>query len=193
MGQPLDERQLVERILQGDEKAKTELFMAYRQKLYSFCVYILGAPDPEIEDILQEAFLAGFQNLSRFEFRSSLDTWLTQICIHKCYRHLRKRSRMVAQEDSELENLLSPLAMERSERAAQAGEQKEKLEIVRRALEKMGGPCREILEMRNKKEASYIEMARMLKVPVGTVMSRLARCTAALKEEVKRLLKEGSK
>ncbi|MGH7739819.1 MAG: RNA polymerase sigma factor, partial [bacterium] len=71
----MDERELVNRVLRGDEKARVEFYRAYQQKLYSFCVYTLGTNDPEIEDILQEVFLVAFQKLAGFEFRSSLDTW----------------------------------------------------------------------------------------------------------------------
>jgi DNA-directed RNA polymerase specialized sigma24 family protein len=57
----------------------------------------------------------------------------------------------------------------------------------------MGDPCKRLLELRMKEDASYIDMARKLKVPMGTIMSRLARCTAALKELVERLMEEGLK
>lgn len=187
----MDERQLVGRVLQGDEKAKTEFYRAYQQKLYSFCVYFLGANDPEIEDILQEVFLAAFQKLSQFEFRSALDTWLTQICIHQCYRFFRKRGRMVAQAEEDLEIRLRSQALEKADQAARQDERKNKLEILDRALAKTGENCRRILELRGKQGASYIEIARALKVPMGTVMSRLARCTTALKEIVERMLEEG--
>ena len=189
----MDERRLVERILQGEEKAKYEFYEAYKQKLYSFCVYTLGSNDPEIEDIPQEAFLAAFQKLPQFEFRSSLDTWLSQICLHQCYRYFRKRGRMVAQADEDLETLLNGRALDAAAKADRAKEQKERLEIVERALGKMGEPCRKVLELRSKQGASYIDIARTLKTPIGTVMSRLARCTEALKQEVERILKEGKK
>lgn len=192
LGAPLDERQLVERILKGDERARTEFHQAYRQKLYSYCVYLMGANDPEIEDILQEAFLVAFQKLPQFEFRSSLDTWLTQICIHKCYRHFRKRGRTVVREADDLEALLLPRSVEANRDTEAAQDRQRKREMVQKALEKMGGNCRKILELRVKEEASYIDIGRNLKLPMGTVMSRLARCTADLKEIVKRLI-EGAK
>lgn len=193
MGVPLDERKLVERVLKGDERARTEFYQAYRQKLYSFCVYFMGANDPEIDDILQEAFIAAYQKLPQFEFRSSLDTWLTQICIHKCYRHFRQRSRTAAQAQEDLEGMLKTRAVEAADQAERSREKKERLVLVDKALSVIGEPCRTILELRTKKEASYIEIGRKLKVPLGTVMSRLARCTAALKAEVERLLQEGTK
>ncbi|HXL73341.1 MAG TPA: RNA polymerase sigma factor [bacterium] len=189
----MDERKLVEKVLKGEERAKFDLYQAHKQKLYSFCVYMMGANDPEIEDILQEVFLTAFQKLSQFEFRSSLNTWLTQICIHQCYRHFRRKGRLVAQEQASLEGLLRMKAIESADQNSRAEEQKEKNEIVRSALGRMGGPCRQILELRSQTGASYIEIARVLKVPIGTVMSRLARCTADLKELVKRMINEGWK
>ena len=191
MGAPLDERALVAKVLKGDERAKYDFYQAYKQKLYSFCVYTLGANDPEIEDILQEAFLAAFQKLSQFEFRSSLDTWLTQICLHKCYRRFRQRGRLYHQAEEELEGLLQPKALDAAAKAERDKEQKEKLEIVDKALARMGDPCRRILEMRNRESASYVEISRLLKIPMGTVMSRLARCTETLKEVVEKILKKG--
>jgi RNA polymerase sigma-70 factor (ECF subfamily) len=193
IGASLDERKLVKQVLQGDERAKVDLYQAHKQKLYSFCVYMMGTNDPEIEDILQEVFLTAFQKLSQFEFRSSLNTWLTQICIHQCYRHFRRKGRLVAQEQESLEGLLLAKAVESADEHSRGEEQKEKTEIVRSALEKMGAPCRQILELRSQAGASYIEIARVLKVPMGTVMSRLARCTADLKELVKRTIDEGWK
>jgi|SRR5579871_3956160 len=193
MGAPLDERALVARVLKGDERAKYDFYQAFKQKLYSFCVYTLGANDPEIEDILQEVFLAAFQKLGQFEFRSSLDTWLTQICLHKCYRRFRKRGRLYHQAEEELEGLLQSKALDEAARQEKVREKKAQLEIVDRALAGMGDPCRRILEMRNKQDASYVEISRVMKIPLGTVMSRLARCTAGLKELVEKTLKEGLK
>jgi RNA polymerase sigma-70 factor (ECF subfamily) len=189
----LDERQLVRRVLQGDERARVEFYRAYEQKLYSFCVYTLGRNDPEIEDILQEVFLVAFEKLRGFEFRSSLDTWLTQICIHKCYRYFRKRSRLVSQADEDLEKLLHSRALEKADQAERAREQTEQRKLLQQAMERMGDPCRKILGLRTESGASYIEIGRRLKVPIGTVMSRLARCTQTLRGEVERLLKEGRK
>ena len=187
----MDERQLVRRVLQGDERARVEFYRAYEQKLYSFCVYTLGRNDPEIEDILQEVFLVAFEKLRGFEFRSSLDTWLTQICIHKCYRYFRKRSRLVSQADEDLEKLLHSRALEKADQAERTREQTEQRELLHQAMERMGDPCRKILRLRTESGASYIEIGRRLKIPIGTVMSRLARCTQTLKGELERLLKEG--
>ena len=184
----MEERELVQKILQGDEKAKTEFFVTYRERLYRDCVYLLGYQDPEAEDVVQETFITAFEKLPEFEFRSSLSTWLTQICIYKCHNRFRQRAKLVNQEQGELDVLLQPAAMERED---QRDREKEKQRIIEKCLAKIGKECREITELRELQEKSYVEIGKTLKIPLGTVMSRLSRCKRALKILVEQFLKEG--
>ena len=98
---------------------------------------------------------------------------------------------MTAQAEEDLEGFLRSRSLEAADQADRSREKKDRLQILKKALKGIGDPCRQILELRAKDEASYIEVSRKLKIPLGTVMSRLARCTAALKAEVERILKEG--
>ena len=183
----MEERELVQKILQGDEKAKAEFFVTFREKLYRNCVYLLGYQDPEAEDVVQEVFITAFQKLPEFEFRSSLSTWLTQICIFKCHNRYRQRAKQVSQEHAELDVLLQSVAVEKEDIQAR---QQEKLGIIEKCLEKIGKECREVIELRELKEKSYIEIGKALKIPLGTVMSRLSRCKGALKVLVEQFMKE---
>jgi RNA polymerase sigma-70 factor (ECF subfamily) len=183
----LEERELVQKILQGDEKAKAEFFVTHREKLYRNCVYLLGYQDPEAEDVVQEVFITAFEKLPEFEFRSSLSTWLTQICIFKCHNRFRQRAKVVNQEHAELDVLLQSSALEREEIKDQ---EKEKCRIIEKCLEKIGKECQEIIQLRELQEKSYIEVGKALKIPLGTVMSRLSRCKKALKLLVEQYLKE---
>ena len=187
----MEERDLVQKILQGDEQAKTQFYIQYRERLYKDCVYLLGYRDPEAEDVVQEAFIIAFKKLPEFEFRSALSTWLTQICIYLCYNRYRKRAKTVAQEQSELEKLLSRASMEGEERKGQDEERAAKLRLIEKGLEKIGPDCREIVLLRDKEEKTYIEIGKLMKIPLGTVMSRLSRCKKALKLIVEQLLREG--
>ncbi len=178
----MEERELVQKILQGDEKAKTEFFVTHREKLYRTCVYLLGYQDPEAEDVVQEVFITAFEKLPEFQFRSSLLTWLTQICIFKCHNRFRQRAKLVNQEHAELDVLLQSKALERQDAKDQ---EKEKRRIIERCLERIGKECREIIEQRELQEKSYIEVGKALKIPLGTVMSRLSRCKKALRILIK--------
>lgn len=185
----MEERELVQKILQGDEKAKETFFVTYREKLYRNCVYLLGYQDPEAEDVVQEVFITAFEKLPEFGFRSGLSTWLTQICIYKCHNRFRQRAKLVNQEHAELDVLLQSSAMEKQEAKDL---EKEKRRIIEKCLGKIGRDCREIIELRELQEKSYIEVGKALKIPLGTVMSRLSRCKKALKTLVQDFLEQES-
>jgi RNA polymerase sigma-70 factor (ECF subfamily) len=187
----LEERELVQKILQGDERAKTQFYVQYRERLYKDCVYLLGYRDPEAEDVVQEAFIVAFRKLPEFEFRSTLSTWLTQICIFLCYNRYRKRAKTVVQENEDLEKILSRRSMEGEERKAQDEERASRLQLIDRGLEKIGEECRQIVVLRDKEEKTYIEIGKLMKIPLGTVMSRLSRCKKALKLIVEQMMGEG--
>lgn len=189
----MDERELVQKILRGDEGAKAQFFVTHRDRLYRNCVYLLGYNDPEAEDVVQETFITAFEKLPDFEFRSSLATWLTQICIYKCHNRYRQRAKMVAQEHAELEQMLRPAAKDRYAVRDQETEKRDKLRIIEKCLEKIGKDCREIIQLRELQDKSYIEVGKALKLPLGTVMSRLSRCKRALKVLVEQYLREGMK
>lgn len=187
----MDDRELVQKILQGDEQAKTQFYIQYRERLYKDCVYLLGYRDPEAEDVVQEAFIIAFKKLPEFEFRASLSTWLTQICIFLCYNRYRKRAKTVVQENENLEKILSRRSMEGEERKAQDEERASRLQLIDRGLEKIGEECRQIVVLRDKEEKTYIEIGKLMKIPLGTVMSRLSRCKKALKLIVEQMMGEG--
>ena len=188
----MDERELVQRILRGDEGAKTLFFVTYRERLYRNCAYLLGYQDPEAEDVVQETFITAFEKLPQFQFRSSLSTWLIQIGIYKCHNRYRQRDKLVFQETAELEALLRPSAKAFQEsRDLEKEVRDRKMGILDQCLEKIGKECGEIVRLRDIQEKSYIEIGRALKLPMGTVMSRLSRCKKALKLLVEPFLKEG--
>ncbi|HVZ80912.1 MAG TPA: RNA polymerase sigma factor [bacterium] len=188
----MDEKELVQKILRGDESAKAEFFTAHRERLYRNCVYLLGYNDPEAEDVVQETFLTAFEKLGEFEFRSSLATWLTQICIYKCHNRYRQRAKQVSQEHADLDLLLRSAARDRQRDRDQEAEKRHKLGIIEKCLEKLGKDCGEIVRLRDLQDKSYVEIGKVLKLPLGTVMSRLSRCKQALKTLVQEYLEQAN-
>jgi RNA polymerase sigma-70 factor (ECF subfamily) len=180
----LDDRQLVQKLLAKDREAENYFFRAYRDKLYNTSVHFLGYQDPEAEDVTQEAFLRALHKLSEFEFRSSLYTWLFRICVNLCYERIRKRKRQVAHLEEELETLTGPEAVSRQEREEENAEKNRLLELVETQKGRLGEFCRGLLEQRDRLQKSYAEISLDLKVPMGTVMSRISRCREALKRLV---------
>ncbi len=176
-----------------DEEAYRYFYETYRNRIYKACVYLLGYRDPDAEDVTQEVFLAALKQLPQFEFRSSLYHWLYRIAMYLCYERIRRRRRLIASLDEDLEKASDSLAAGEREHVAEAMDRKRSLEVVEEEMEKMGDPCKSLLGLREKQQKSYAEIADALKVPIGTVMSRLARCKEALKALVLKALKETSK
>ncbi len=191
-GALLEDRELVEKLLAKEEQAYGYFYDTYRNKIYKACTYLLGYQDPDAEDVAQEVFLAALKQLPQFEFRSSLYHWLYRIAMYLCYERIRKRRRLVVSLQEDLETAATGLSIRHEDEANEETKKKKMLEVVAAQKESMGDPCRSLLDMREKQEKSYAQIADALKVPIGTVMSRLARCKEALKALVLGALKETS-
>ncbi|HET9869260.1 MAG TPA: RNA polymerase sigma factor [bacterium] len=187
----MEDRELVGRLLAKDEEAFRYFYDAYQTKIYKACSYLLGYQDPDAEDLAQEVFLAALKQLPRFEFRSSLYHWLYRIAMYLCYERVRRRRRMVASEEEALETAALSGARDRQDKAEEENEKKRMTEILTRQKELLGEPCRGLLDLRDGQSLSYARIADVLRVPIGTVMSRLARCRESLKALFLKALREG--
>ena len=185
----MNDRNLVEGLLKKEGPAEQFFYQTYRPRFLRIATYILGYRDAEIEDVVQEAFVAALRDLPGFQFRSSLVRWMNRICVFRCYERIRTRQRQVASLDDELERLSEPHSLERDRQKRGDQERDALLEVVRSQHESMGKPCREVLDLRDRQGKNYGEISRVLKVPIGTVMSRLARCRKTLTELVRRAAK----
>jgi RNA polymerase sigma-70 factor (ECF subfamily) len=83
---------VIDRAQAGDQDAFGELISPYRRELQVHCYRMLGSLQ-DAEDVLQETLLAAWQDLPRFERRSSVRTWLYQIATHRCLNALRSARR----------------------------------------------------------------------------------------------------
>jgi RNA polymerase sigma factor (sigma-70 family) len=176
---------LVSRLLQRDPQAEQWYVEAHRARLYRAAVYFLGFRDPDAEDVVQETLAQGLDRLSTFEHRSSLYTWLNQICVHLCYRRVRVRQRLALGAEADLRESLDLPVQGLDALGQLLGE--ERRQQLRSALGNLEKPCRELLERRDMDGASYQVVARGLKIPIGTVMSRLSRCRKKLKDVILRM------
>ncbi len=180
----MDDRALVQGLLSKEGSSERFFFHTYRPKLYRIATFILGYNDPEVEDVVQETFLAALQDLPKFKFHCDFFRWLRRICVYRCYERIRRRKRQAVSAHEELENLTHRAAVEKEDSRAREVEEHDLLKVLREEIAGLGKKCREILELRDRRGKNYAELSKLLKVPIGTVMSRLARCKETLKERV---------
>ncbi len=171
----------MERLLKREPEAQQFFDQAYRLKIYRACCHLLGYRDSDAEDVVQETFLAALQQLSNFQFKSSLYRWLYQIAIYKCFRVIRKRRRQVAVLEAEMETLSAGKALEKDQKEEMERRNRELAGVIRLERDAMGDPCKTLLQKRDEEGQTYGQLAETLKIPVGTVMSRLARCMETLR------------
>lgn len=187
----MDEKERIRLILEGDPAALRWFHDAHYDRLMAASVCFLGPGDSECEDIVQETLLIGFTKLKDFEARATLYTWLAHICVNLCFERMRRRKKILLGMEADIERLLqrySPSPEEAGEKAAEEALFDKRRRLVEETLPLLSPPFREVLLLREKEGLSYAEIGLRLGLPIGTVMSRLARCRAALKNRVEQRL-----
>jgi RNA polymerase sigma-70 factor (ECF subfamily) len=176
---------LVERCLSGEEAAWEELVRTHTRRVYSICYRFTGS-EGEAQDIAQEVFLRVFQSLKSFRSgEGSFVVWLTRLTRNLLIDHYRrgKMRRLTDSIEDQLPRLEEESVQSRAD-AALSG--REASEILQAALRKLSPELREAVILRDLEDLEYKEIAQVLKVPEGTVKSRLNRGRAELARILRR-------
>jgi len=185
------EAQLLARCRRGDPNAWDDLFDRHYAAAGRF-IFQLGSDfTPEdVEEICQEVFLSVIKNLNSFNGDSQFQTWLFRIAANKGrdYRerqHAAKRGGGQTPVSLHAEDPETGLTIDPPSHAPAPDAEllnAEKVELVRAALDQVGEPCREIIELRYFGDLSYDELSRALALNPKTVSSRLSKCLDRLEE-----------
>jgi RNA polymerase sigma-70 factor (ECF subfamily) len=169
--------ELVRRIRAGDEAAFPELVNRHADGLYRMACSVLGNAS-DAEDVLQETFLGAFNRLSAFEGRSSIKTWLVRILLNHASKF--RRSRRVRKTDS-LPDQIGPKSGDEKYAASSPAAAVESQVDVTEMLQTLSREHREVIVLRELQQMSYDEISEALRIPRGTVESRLHRARQELK------------
>lgn len=166
----------------GQREAREELARRYRRPAFHFAYQLLGNREDAL-DVAQEAMLRFFTTIKRFESHRPVQPWLFRIVRNGVVDLSRRQKIRRADSLDDPESTVEPTAgPERSpERLAQKRELQERLwAAVHRLPEKQ----REIVVLRDYQDLTYAEIASVLNIPKGTVMSRLHGARKALRTAV---------
>jgi RNA polymerase sigma-70 factor (ECF subfamily) len=176
---PAEERDLVRRARSGDAAACEALALAHRRAAYLLALQLMGNRDDAL-DVAQDALLRFFSTLHRFRGDDPVRPWLYSIVRNRC-RDLMRRSRVRKHEPLEAEpDRWRPELVDGHADPHRDATQSELRRQVWTALAAISREHREILVLRDYQDLSYEEIAEVLGVPRGTVMSRLHRARKAL-------------
>lgn len=170
------ELDLVRKAWNGDKNAFKEIVEQTEQRVAATVIGMLGNC-PEAEDVGQETFIRFYQSLNKFRGESSIATYLTRIAINLSLNELKRRKRRNSRFYSDNEE-----KVERATGKNGRNNDKELKDLVRRGIGKLDPKYRTVVVLRLIEGYSTKETAQILRLPVGTVLSRLARAQKKLKE-----------
>jgi RNA polymerase sigma-70 factor (ECF subfamily) len=171
-----DEEALVLAAARGDERAYGKLVQIYQARLYNFVRSMVRNAELA-EDITQESFVKAFFSLSKLQNPKSFTSWLFRIANNNTLDYLRKKR--LAEIDTDESIRESYVDMRSPELSAL---EDERIGHIRQALLKLKEDQRSILVMCDLQGLSYAEIAEVLKIPFGTVQSRIFYARKKLKE-----------
>jgi RNA polymerase sigma-70 factor (ECF subfamily) len=163
----------------GDQEAFAHLIQRWSPKLFYYVRRIV-AKECDVEDILQNVWLSLYRSLGNIRDIAQYRVFLFSIARSKAFDHLRKKGRILRQE--------IPLDFDEEQQPScpDATEQYIKAEEIHNALEHLDHPMRDLLTLYYLNELSLEEIAGILKIPSGTVKSRLHYARNALRKEIER-------
>jgi RNA polymerase sigma factor (sigma-70 family) len=172
MSLELSDGELVARCRGGDEQAWAELVERYSRYVYAIAVQGFRLPEPDAEDVFQDAFARAFERLAALRDDDAFRPWLAQmtrrLCIDACRRRRDEGT------DPEIDEEDPSRELERLDEAL----------TVREGLTRLSGDCREILDRFFAQDETYRTIGEALQLPAGTIASRISRCLGRLREEL---------
>ncbi len=178
---PRADRALLAQARDGEREAREQLARRVGRAAYVFALQITGTPETA-RDVAQDGVLRFFQHLDRFDADRPIDPWLYQIVRNRA-RDLMRRERVRRHEslDAWLEQG-HPEAADPSADPAADAERHDLQRQIWRAISRLPEAHREIFVLRDYHDLSYREIAEVLAIPQGTVMSRLHAARKGLRE-----------
>ncbi len=192
-----DERDLVRRCREGSDAAYAMLVREHRPRLYALA-YRLTGDRLTAEDVAQEAFLAAFKAMDRFDPNPSLAAWLNTITIRIARRAASRARARATPSLSALEDdgAAPPMGLGLADTSptgdpAAAAEAAELRAHLSEAIERLPFNQRAAVVLRYMTGLDYAAGAEAMGVPLNTFKSHLLRGTKALREELARLPERG--
>jgi RNA polymerase sigma factor (sigma-70 family) len=181
----LEDYELVQVAILGDQKAYAELMERYRQSVFHTMLKMVNNRD-DADDLTIEAFGKAFNKLNSYAPRYAFSTWLFKIAINNCIDHIRKKRLHLLSIDDPIEydsdydytHNIKAIQLDPEEKFIRD----QKVQLMRLMLNKLSYKYRLMIELRFFEEKSYEEISLELGIPLGTVKAQLFRAKEILQE-----------
>jgi RNA polymerase sigma-70 factor (ECF subfamily) len=188
---------LVRRCIAGDAVAWEEIVQRYNRRIYNICYRFSGSAD-DAQDLTQDVFIKMYRTLSSYDIeRGAFMTWVTTMTRNLLVDHFRKtkQDRLTDSMDATASEHEDSMAL--SEQIPDKGpapdtklQSRETGQVVHEALQKLSPELREAVILRDLQDMDYRDIAAVLRVPEGTVKSRINRGRAELARLLQRIYRQ---
>ena len=176
----LEDKELIEKYLKGDEKALESLISKYLKPIYSF-IFSYVQNQQDAEDLTQETFLKMCRNLKKFKKEKNFEKWLFTIAKNTCFDFLRKKRKnlILNAENLEIVADLAPSLLEKMEKESL-------LEKLKKEIENLPFKMKEVIDLHYNFGLNFREISEIFGEPMNTVKSRHKRAISRLKRSILR-------
>ncbi len=172
------DRSLVLRTKRGELEAYGDLVRRYQGSVFNVCYRMLGDPH-DAEDLTQETFIRVHSCLDSFDYDRPFIPWARRIAVNLCLNYINRNRRYVLPLDDEFERSVS------NERSPErAHEDHERNVSLRQAICLLPAHYRAVIELRHFQELSYLEISKVLNIPLSDVKSHLFRARKSLAQRL---------
>jgi RNA polymerase sigma-70 factor (ECF subfamily) len=182
-----EDYQTIQEALRGDDRAYRKLMHKYHDAIYSF-IFRMVHDKEQVEDLTQEAFIKAFGSLRNFNEEFAFSTWLYKIATNNCIDYIRKRKLQMYSIDKPMVSHDSEFVFELPDDSYEADRDviaDQRAVLLRDAIDRLPEKYRRVILLRHSEEKSYEEIARMLKLPIGTVKAHIFRARELLYRQLR--------
>ncbi len=177
-----EDDKLVAAAVEGDEAAYARLVEKYQRALY-FHISKIVKDREHIEDLVQEAFVKAFGNLTSYNTDYAFSTWLYRIATNHSIDYLRKKKLQTFSIDEPVKTREGEMRVQLKDEDSATDRRiirNQRAEIIRSAIDNLPEKYRQVIEMRHMEEKSYQEISEELDLPLGTVKAHIFRAREML-------------
>jgi RNA polymerase sigma-70 factor, ECF subfamily len=175
----MSDNELVEQIKGGDEEAFDVMMTRYRHRVYAVVYHVLWNPS-DAEEVAQDVFVQVFRHINHFRGESSFFTWIYRIAMNQAISYARKRQRH--RHYTLPVDPVDLMALARTDHSAfDQGQQRKIQDLLQTALSRLHPKYRQVVILRELEGMDVEEVSAILKLPTGTIKSRLFRAHRLLR------------
>ncbi len=175
----MDDAELIDAFIAGDERAFNSIVHKYRRKVYGYVRRMVGNHE-DADDIAQETFVRAYKGLGRFRRSASLETWLIRIAINQTLNHLRRKKWLSAVSLGAIGEVVAS----HEKPADRATEESERRELVRRALEALPARQRTVFVLRFYDEKTFAEIGELTGTTSSAAKSNYHHAVGRMREVI---------